>query len=76
VDKATWIEREKSYHIEESIVNSLEVAEVEDEAATATVDVTFEDDSGTPRFLITWSLVRGDDGKWKLNKELFTLRLN
>ncbi len=76
MDKATWIEREKSYHIEESIVNSLEVAEVEDEAATATVDVTFEDDSGTPRFLITWSLVRGDDGKWKLNKELFTLRLN
>jgi tetratricopeptide (TPR) repeat protein len=76
VDKATWIEKEKSYHIDGSTVNSLEVAEVEDETATATVDVTFEDDSGTPRFLITWSLVRGEDEKWKLNKELFTLRLN
>jgi len=76
VDKATWIEKEKSYHIKDSTVNSLDVAEVEDETATATVDVTFEDDSGTPRFLITWNMARGDDEKWKLNKELSTLRLN
>jgi tetratricopeptide (TPR) repeat protein len=76
VDKATWIEKERSYQLEDSTVNSLEVAEVDHETATATVDVTFEDNSGTPRFLITWDLVKDKDGNWKLNKEVSTQRLN
>jgi len=76
VNKATWIEKEKSYQIEDVTVNSLEVAEVEDETATATVDVTFDDNSGTLRFLITWNLVKVEDGNWKLNKPVSTQRLN
>jgi tetratricopeptide (TPR) repeat protein len=79
VDKAAWIEIEKSYRIESSTVNSIEVAQVEgeeDETTTATVDIRFEDNTGTPRFLVDWSLIRGEDEKWKLNKELSNLRLN
>jgi hypothetical protein len=33
----------RARRIEDSTVNALEVAEVDDETATATVDVTFED---------------------------------
>jgi hypothetical protein len=55
----------RARRIEDSTVNALGVAEVDDETATATVDVTFEENSGIPRFLITWDLVKAKDGNWK-----------
>jgi hypothetical protein len=33
------------------------------------VDVSFEDKTGTPRFRITWRLVK-EDGRWKLDEQL------
>jgi class 3 adenylate cyclase len=67
-DEETWISDEKSYGIRSSKINSLEVDEVSGNPATATVDVSFEDNTGTPRFLITWNLIR-EDGRWKLNEQ-------
>lgn len=55
-ERGTWISGEEDSGITGSTVNSLEVDEVSAETATATVDVSFEDKTGTPRFLITWSL--------------------
>lgn len=34
---------------------------------TVTAGVSFEDNTGNPRFLITWHLARENEG-WKLNK--------
>lgn len=62
----TWVNSEQSYDITNSTINSLQVTSVSGDAATATVDVSFEDNTGTPRFLITWSLVK-EGGRWKLN---------
>ena len=35
--------------------------------AQASVDVSFEDDTGTPRFLLSWDLIE-EDGQWKLDE--------
>lgn len=61
-----WVAEEESYDITSSAVNSVEVDEVSENSANATVDVSFEDNTGSPRFLITWSLVK-EDGEWKLD---------
>jgi hypothetical protein len=37
------------------------------------VDVGFEDNTGTPRFLITWELVQ-EGGEWKLNEQVSAQR--
>ncbi len=50
-------------------MNSVVVVEVSEGTATATVDVSFQDNTGTPRFVITWSLVE-EDGEWKLDEVL------
>jgi class 3 adenylate cyclase len=73
-DEETWISDEKSYGIRSSKINSLEVDEVSVNTATATVDVSFEDNTGTPRFLIAWNLVR-EDGRWKLNEQASTEKI-
>jgi hypothetical protein len=62
-----WIEEEESFNIQYSTVNSIEVEEVGEYAAIATVDVSFEDNTGYPRFEITWGLVE-ENGEWKLDE--------
>ena len=67
-DEQTWISDEKSYGIRSSKIHSLNVHKVSRTTATATVDVSFEDNTGTPQFLITWNLIK-EDGRWKLNEQ-------
>jgi hypothetical protein len=73
-DQASWIAGEQSYQIQSSTINSLEVDEVLGATATATVDVSFVDNTGTPRFLIVWSLVK-EGGQWKLDEQLSAQRI-
>jgi hypothetical protein len=73
-DQASWIAGEQSYQIQSSTINSLKVDEVLGTTATATVDVSFVDNTGTPRFLIVWSLVR-EGGQWKLDEQLSAQRM-
>jgi tetratricopeptide (TPR) repeat protein len=74
VGRSAWISAEKSYGIESSHIRDLSVAEEGENSATAVVDVRFEDKTGTPRFLITWKLVKEDE-KWKLDEQLSATRL-
>lgn len=62
-----WVSGEESSGITDSTINSIDVSEVSEDAATATVDVSFEDNSGTSHFVITWNLVK-EDGEWKLDE--------
>jgi len=65
-----WVAEEETFGITGSTVNSVEVGEVsEDGTFTATVDVSFEDETGTPSFVIEWALVE-EDGRWKLDEVL------
>ncbi len=73
-DQASWIAGEQSYQIQSSMINSLEVDEVLGTTATATVDVSFVDNTGTPRFLIVWGLVK-EGGAWKLDSQLSAQRV-
>jgi hypothetical protein len=73
-DQASWMAGEQSYQIQSSTIHSLEVGEVLGTTATATVDVSFVDNTGTPRFLIVWSLVK-EGGQWKLDKQLSAQRI-
>jgi hypothetical protein len=68
VDQESWVSSEESYQITNSTVNSVEVTYVDETTATATVDISFQDNTGTPRFLITWNLVK-EDGQWKLDSQ-------
>jgi len=74
-DQASWIEGEQSYQIQSTIINSLEVNGVAGDRATATVDITVLDNTGTPRFLITWNLVK-EGGEWKLDYQLSARRID
>ena len=67
-DAASWISAEQSYGIQGSTINSLTVDQVAGTTATATVDVSFVDNTGTPRFVIVWSLVK-EGGQWKLDEQ-------
>jgi hypothetical protein len=62
-----WIEEEESFDIQDSTVYSVEVEEIGESTATATVEVSFEDNTGNPNFQITWSLVE-EEGEWKLDE--------
>jgi serine/threonine-protein kinase len=73
-DRASWIEGEQSYEIQSSTIHSLTVDEVLGTSATATVDVSFVDNTGTPRFVIVWSLVQ-EGGRWKLDSQLSAQRV-
>ncbi len=72
-DQASWISGERSYEIQSSTIHSLEVDEVLNTTATATVDVSFVDNTGTPRFVIVWGLVN-EDGAWKLDEQFSAQR--
>jgi len=72
-DQASWIAGEQSYEIQSSTIHSLQVGEVLGTSATATVDVSFVDNTGTPRFVIVWSLVK-EDGAWKLDEQISAQR--
>ena len=69
-----WIQGEEEAGITDSTINSLEVEEVSGETATATVDVSFEDNTGTPRFLISWNLIQ-ETGEWKLESQVSAEKL-
>jgi serine/threonine-protein kinase len=73
-DAASWISGEQSYEIQSSTIHSLTVDEVLGTTATATVDVSFVDNTGNPRFLIVWSLVK-EGGRWKLDSQISAQRL-
>jgi eukaryotic-like serine/threonine-protein kinase len=73
-DQASWIAGEQSYEIQSSTIRSLTVDEVLGTSATATMDVSFVDNTGTPRFVIVWSLVQ-EDGRWKLDSQLSAQRM-
>ncbi|MGH3085839.1 MAG: protein kinase domain-containing protein [Rubrobacteraceae bacterium] len=67
IDESAWISDEESFEIESSTVNYIEIIEVSGDAATAEVDVTFEDNTGAPNFVLTWELVK-ENGEWKLDE--------
>jgi hypothetical protein len=73
-DQASWIAGEKAYEIQSSTIHSLTVDEVLGTSASATVDVSFVDNTGTPRFVIVWSLVQ-EGGRWKLDSQLSAQRV-
>lgn len=56
-----------------STINYLDVTYA-DGIATATVDVTLQDGTGAPRFLVTWILTK-QDGVWKLDRQTSSERL-
>jgi hypothetical protein len=68
-NEASWIASEQSYQIQSSTIHSLTVHEVLGTTATATVDVSFVDNTGTPRFVIVWGLVK-EGGAWKLDEQI------
>jgi hypothetical protein len=72
-DEASWIAGEQSYGIQSSTIHSLQVDEVLGTTATATVDVSFVDNTGTPRFVIVWSLLK-EDGRWTLDEQISAQR--
>jgi hypothetical protein len=51
----------------------LQVDEVLGTTATATVDVSFVDNTGTPRFVIVWSLLK-EGGRWTLDEQISAQR--
>jgi serine/threonine-protein kinase len=73
-DAASWIAGEQSYDIKGSTIHSLTVDQVMGTTATATVDVSFVDNTGTPRFVIVWSLLK-EGGQWKLDSQLSAQRV-
>jgi hypothetical protein len=74
-NKQGWINSEESSQITGSTINSLKVPNVSGNQATATVDVSIQDKSGTSRFQITWQLVK-EDGRWKLDKQVSGKRIS
>jgi serine/threonine-protein kinase len=73
-DEASWIAGEQSYDIQSSTIHSLQVDEVLGTTATATVDVSFVDNTGTPHFVIVWSLLK-EGGQWKLDEQISAQRV-
>src|SRR3712207_1298020 len=73
-DQASWISSEETFQIQSSTIHSLQVDEILGTTATATVNVSFVDNTGTPRFLIVWGLVK-EGGQWKLNQQYSSQRI-
>lgn len=74
-DKKKWIADEKTYDIRRSTINSLEVTSVSGTTATADVDVSFQDNTGSPRFQMSWKLVK-EGGQWKLDEQTSAHKTN
>jgi hypothetical protein len=68
-DEASWVASEQTYEIQSSTIQWLTVDEVLGSTATATVDVSFVDNTGTPRFVIMWGLLK-EDGEWRLDEQI------
>lgn len=66
-DEQSWVAEEESYDIQSSTINSIDIIEAGEDTATAAVDVSFEDNTGEPRFEITWNLIE-QGGEWKLDE--------
>jgi tRNA A-37 threonylcarbamoyl transferase component Bud32 len=73
-DQASWIAGEQSYEIQSSTIHSLTVDAVLGTTATATVEVSFADNTGNPRFVIVWSLLK-EGGRWKLDEQISSQRV-
>ncbi len=63
----SWVESEESQGITGSTINSVDVVSVDGDTAEASVDVSFEDNTGTSDFFLGWNLVK-EDGQWKLDE--------
>jgi hypothetical protein len=74
VDQNSWVASEESYQIQGTTINSLKVSSVSGNQATATVDFSVQDNTGTPRFLITWNLVK-EGGRWKLDSQAYSEKI-
>jgi Domain of unknown function (DUF4352) len=72
--RRAWISSEKTYGITASSINYLDVTYADGITAAATVDVTFQDDTGAPRILVTWILTK-QNGAWKLDRRTSAERL-
>ena len=67
--RRAWTSSEKTYGITASPINYLDVTYADGITAAATVDVTFQDDTGAaPRFLVTWILTK-QNGARKLVRQ-------
>ncbi len=73
-DETGWVRTEESFGIQSSTIHSLTVEEVVGSTATATVDVSFVDNTGNPRFVIVWGLLR-EGGEWKLDEQISARRI-
>jgi hypothetical protein len=73
-DQDSWISGEQYYEIQSSTIHSLTVDVVLGTTATATVDVSFVDNTGTPRFVIVWGLVK-EEGQWNLDQQFSAQRV-
>ena len=74
-DQQSWVEDEESNKITASTINCLGVDKVAGSVATASVDVSFKDSTGNPRFVIIWNLVKQGD-RWKLDHQLAATKVN
>lgn len=70
-----WVDNERTNQIRGSTVNDVNVETVSGSTATAAVDVSFRDKTGSPRFVLTWDLVR-EDGGWKLDSQTSGQKVN
>lgn len=68
VPQQGWIDEQETFDITDSTVFSTEVEQVEGSSATASVEVGFEDNTGSPAFAITWELLK-EGGEWKLDEQ-------
>lgn len=68
-----WVDNERTSQIRSSTVNDVNVEAVS--GSTATVDVSFRDKTGTPRFVLTWDMIR-DGGGWKLDSQTSGQKVN
>jgi hypothetical protein len=68
VPQQGWIDSHRADQIRGTTINSLKVNSVSGNQANATVDVTSQDKTGAPRFLLTWNLVK-ESGQWKLDDQ-------
>lgn len=68
VPQQGWIDEQETFEVTDSTVFSTEVEEVGGSSATASVEVGFEDNTGSPAFAITWELLK-EDGEWRLDEQ-------
>lgn len=68
VPQQGWIDSHRADQIRGTTINSLKVNNASGNQANATVDVTSQDKTGAPHFLLTWNLVK-ESGQWTLGNQ-------